>query len=96
VFGKFLTISFSRARKPHSFFRQAAQTGDVDALQEYAAAGSDLFKMHPVHRVTPLLLAVDNSKLDAVRFLIRFGANPMEINNRLKGAAFPASQPHLS
>lgn len=46
-----------------------------------------------MHRVTPLLLAVDNSKPGAVRFLIRAGANPLEINNRQKGAAFPNIYP---
>jgi hypothetical protein len=63
---------------------QAAQDGDVTALQAYASAGSDLFLLHPVHRLTPLCLAVDNSQLDAVTFLLRAGANPFEINDRHK------------
>jgi hypothetical protein len=68
--------------------RQAAQTGDVTALQAYAAAGSDLFALHPVHRITPLCLAVDNLQFNAVQFLIRAGANVLEINNRVKGGVW--------
>jgi ankyrin repeat protein len=79
VFPNRYTVSFS-------ILRQAAQAGDVAALQAYAAAGSNLFSMHPVHRITPLSLAVDNSQLASVRFLIQAGANVLEVNTQ-KGLA---------
>ena len=64
---------------------QAAQIGDVAGLQMCIAAGSDPLSLHPVHRITPLCLAVDNSQHKAVEFLLQAGANPFEINDRHKG-----------
>jgi len=80
-------VGRDHARPPSSLpssLLVAATTGNVQAIQEHLAIGSDLNQTEPVAGNTPLMLAVVFGNREAVRLLIEAGA---DINIRSKSGS---------
>jgi len=82
----------SVAAAPDVDIWKAAANGNIEAIQKYLEAGTDVDAKEPPGGSTPLLVAATFGQVEAVKFLIEKGANVNATSNdgatALHGAAF--------
>ena len=82
----------SLAAAPDIDIWKAAASGNIEAIKQHLGAGTDVDAREPSGGSTPLLVAATFGRVEAVKFLIKEGANVNAASNdgatALHGAAF--------
>ena len=76
-----LWIGPSIAAPPAVGLHEAAMNGDLKAIAQHIEAGSDLNEQDPMSGATPMIIATVFGKVDAIKALIKGGADINYKNN---------------
>lgn len=75
-----------KGETPATCLFDAASQGDLAAIKQHIAAGTDLNQQDPWWAGTPVMFAATFGQMDAVELLLKHGANP-EIRDKMGGTA---------